>query len=193
MCITSGEYAHEKKKCDEILVGYARTTYNNDGQPTRTNKQISRERWRAFRTRIYYDICERFPTAGNEGGDTTLGIKILDGHPSWTNKKISRYCRERVRGARYISENWRRFGIWYYSADVFPRTGQRMTDGVLFMHVYYDIYERYLQDWLWQCTSVRATPLKSQPHHHLSRPYVYRSLKLSPYRCYVGSLPTLSC
>ena len=75
MCIlvTSGEYAHKKIVYDKILIGYAPTpTYNNDGQPTKRNKQITRERLRAFRTRIYYDICERFPTAGNEGGDTTL-------------------------------------------------------------------------------------------------------------------------
>ena len=33
----------------------------------------------------YYDICERFPTAGNEGGDTILlGSKIR--HPSRTKK-----------------------------------------------------------------------------------------------------------
>ena len=43
-----------------------------------------------------------------------------------------------------MSDNWRRFGVWDYSADVYPRTGQRMTDSVLFIHVYYDIYESYL-------------------------------------------------
>ena len=36
MCITSGEYAHEKIISDKILIGYApTTTYNNDGQPTK--------------------------------------------------------------------------------------------------------------------------------------------------------------
>ena len=63
---------------------------------------------------IYYDICKRFPTAGNERGDTILGSEMLDGHPSKTKTKNPWYCRERVRGARDISENWRRllgFGI----------------------------------------------------------------------------------
>ena len=34
----------------------------------------------------YYDICKRFPTAGNEGGDATLlGSKIR--RTPFTNKK----------------------------------------------------------------------------------------------------------
>ena len=75
MYITSGEYAHEKRISDKISMRYAPTkTDNNDGQPTKRNKQITRRRRRAFRTRTYYmhDISERFPTAGNEGEDTTL-------------------------------------------------------------------------------------------------------------------------
>ena len=43
MCMISGEYAHEKIICDKISIGYAPTTYNNDGQPTKRNKQITRE------------------------------------------------------------------------------------------------------------------------------------------------------
>ena len=54
MCITSGEYAHEKIIRDNVLIGDAPTTTdNNYGQPTKRKKQITRERWRAFRIRMY--------------------------------------------------------------------------------------------------------------------------------------------
>ena len=35
----------------------------------------------------YYDICERFPTVGNEEVDTTSYASNPDGHPSQTIKK----------------------------------------------------------------------------------------------------------
>ena len=54
MCILSGEYAYEKTMSDKIFIEYApTTTYNNGGQPTKRNKQITCERRRAFRTRMY--------------------------------------------------------------------------------------------------------------------------------------------
>ena len=72
MCITSGEYAYEKIMSDKILIGVvATTTYNDDGQSTKRNKQVTRERLSAFFTRIYYDVCETFPTAGDKGDDKT--------------------------------------------------------------------------------------------------------------------------
>ena len=39
MCLTSGEYAHEKMISNGIFIGYAPTPYNNDGQPTYKKKK----------------------------------------------------------------------------------------------------------------------------------------------------------
>ena len=68
---SSGEYAHEKMIYDKTCIWYAPTTYNKNLQEERNTERVSDDV--LFKhVCIYYDSCERFPMAGNEGGDTTL-------------------------------------------------------------------------------------------------------------------------
>ena len=81
MCITWGEYVYENNNMwYNIVIGYAPTaTYTmTDNLQEEKNKQRMRDDVLFVHVCIYYDICERFPTAGNEGEDTTfLGSNFL--------------------------------------------------------------------------------------------------------------------
>ena len=67
-----GEYAHDKILSDKVFSGYApTTTYNNDGQPTKRNKQKKLERLRAFLHACTTTSAKgSVRTARTEGGGT---------------------------------------------------------------------------------------------------------------------------
>ena len=90
MCITSsGEYAHEKITSATYCNSLTRYWYNNDGQPSKRNKQITRERWRAFRRRmcILRHLRKVSYSQQRKREYNSIRKQKSDGHPSQTNKK----------------------------------------------------------------------------------------------------------
>ena len=112
-CLISGEYAHEKKICDKILRVYVpTTTYNNDGQPSRRNKQITRECSTTCFTYMYILRHLRTVPYGRERARrynlrkwNSRRIPFINNH-TVPYKKI--LPRSRTRGKRHE----RRFGLW---------------------------------------------------------------------------------